>query len=113
MARARIYTKRVKIMRPAVTSDGRGGTIDTGAPVEVAESWASWKTIRPDKRADYGLSNTINAAIVKLRYRSDVDYFEKGLYLIYNDVIYKIESVENEDERNRDIIIICTKSQAQ
>jgi SPP1 family predicted phage head-tail adaptor len=94
--------KRILLQRCVETEDGFGGGATSW--VDVAYAWAS---IEPLEGREYYQAQQINSAIthkVRIRYR---DGITPDMRFVYNGRTFHIDSVVNEREERRFLVIRC------
>jgi hypothetical protein len=101
----RKYIHRVEVWVNATETDNfSGNTLD---PSLLSSSWCNVTTIPLDKLVAYGLDITQQAITIKTRWRSDLDYFQNGLFFKYKGIEWFPNRVYNKDLINEEIVIIA------
>lgn len=108
--KAREYDKRIEVWEVGQRQpDGFGGFL-TGPASLISSSWAKLKTNGLGRKAyDMGIVEFNDPLLFLVRGRNDLPYNGRNLYLIYRGEKYIIQAVKNENLRNVDTEIFCTK----
>ena len=101
----RKYLHRAEIWVNAAASDSFGG--NTLGPSQVGTSWCNIETIPTDKLVNYGLDIAKQAISIKTRWRSDLDYFQDGLFIKYKGIDWYPSRIYNKDLEDEVITIIA------
>lgn len=108
--KSRKYDKRIDVWEVGPVPDGFGGS--TVEPLKITSSWANLITEGLGRKAyNLGLQEFNNPLLFEVRGRNDVPYNGRNLYLIYRGEKYIIQAVKNEDLRDIDTQIFCTKEE--
>jgi hypothetical protein len=109
---ARKYDKRIEVWETGhKIADGFGGF--TVSPQLITTSWAQIKTDGLGRKAyDIGLVEFNDPLLFLVRGRNDLPYNGRNLFLVYKGQKYIIQSVRNEDLRDVDTEIFCTKEES-
>lgn len=112
--KARKYDTRIEVWEVGQrVSDGFGGWI-VGEPVKIAASWAELSTKSLGRKAyNFGIVEFNDPLLFLVRGRNDLPYNGRNLYLIYRGEKYVIRAVKNEDLRDVDTEIFCTKQEPE
>lgn len=102
----RKYLNKVEVWLNGVVSDNFGGNILI--PSQLGSSWCNISTIKRDKLVSYGLDIAQEAITIKTRYRADLDYFQDGLFFIYEGREWHPNTITEKDINKEEIIIIAT-----
>ena len=102
----RKYLNKVEVWSNGALDDTVGGNLVT--PTQLGSSWCNIRTLPTDKLTAYGLDITQQAITIKTRWRSDLDYFQEGLFLKYDSLDWIPTRVYNKDLLNEEITIIAT-----
>jgi len=102
----RKYLNKVEVWLNGVVSDNFGGNILS--PSQLGSSWCNISTINRDKLVAYGLDIAQEAITIKTRYRSDIDYFQNGLFFIYEGREWHPNTITEKDINKEEIIIIAS-----
>jgi SPP1 family predicted phage head-tail adaptor len=105
---AREYTKRIDIYQGTEASDGFGG--NTVSYELIASSWAKLVNPSSSRFTDLGLSDLSDSLLFKVRFRGELNYNGRNLYLNYNGDTYVIQSITDLDMVHRELDILCTKA---
>jgi SPP1 family predicted phage head-tail adaptor len=108
---AREYNKRISVYQVESIPDGFGG--NTVVKTVLAESWAklvNQNTSIQQRATGLGITDLYEPLIFKLRYRNDLPYNGRNLYLSYQGEDYVIKSITDNNEFHREIEILCTKT---
>lgn len=88
--RARKYNKKVEVWQTSKVSDGFGGS--TIANTKIADTWCDITTLNSLSRStEFGIIDTSDTLILKLRKRNDLTYNSKIHYFVYRDEKYLIQ----------------------
>jgi len=103
--RAGKLKKRVVIQKNTPTQDAYGSEV---------ESWATfatrWASVEPLKGQEFFAAQQTDAALTvafRLRYLAGVT---TEMRVSYNSRLFDIHSAINVDERNRELILMCTEA---
>lgn len=112
--KAREYNKRIDVWEVGQrVSDGFGGWI-IGEPVKIASSWAKLVTEGLGRKAySFGLTEFNDPLLFQVRGRNDLPYNGRNLFLMYRGEKYDIQGIRNENLRNIDTEIFCTKHEPE
>jgi len=98
--------KRITIQEIASTKDGLSG---------VVEAWADWQTvwasIDPLRGDEYFAAKQFNVELthkITIRYRSGLT---PTMRVLYGARVFSISAILNPDERNRELVLMCTEAQ--
>lgn len=107
--KSRAYTKQVKFYQTEAVADGYGGS--TVSETLIATSWANIITPKNyDRLTALGITDPTNTIILKLRYRSDIDYNAVNQHILYRGLKYIIKNAPtNIDFMDVDIEIVATR----
>ena len=108
---ARQYNKRISVYQVESLPDGFGGY--TVQKTVLADSWAKLVTSSSSlqqRATALGITDLYEPLILKLRYRNDLPYNGRNLYLSYQGEDYVIKSITDLNEFHREIEILCTKT---
>jgi len=103
----RKYTKLIQISRAAQTIDGYGGWIVNTYFQEFI--WANVITKNSSRLNENGQNDNFVQTIFTIRNRADLDISIKNNFIVYNNLIYNIDSILNIDLDNIDIEIQATQ----
>ena len=109
MRGARQFTKQIEIWQTTTVPDGFGG--NTVTEEILTRSWANVTTLGGRSRVtDFGVTDTNNTILVKLRKRNDITYNSINQFIMYRGVKYIISSFpENVDFNDVYIDIVCIR----
>jgi SPP1 family predicted phage head-tail adaptor len=96
--------KRVTIKTVTRTADGLGGYTETISTVK--ETWAGIRPLSAKETLSYGLELGDRTAEIRLRFDGTVNQTN---YIEFGSRVYRIKSVVNPDEGNREYVLICTE----
>jgi SPP1 family predicted phage head-tail adaptor len=99
----------VRLQRPSTSDDGMGGQ-GPGAWTDVAQPWAN-VTPLDDRSREMLAANQITALHayhVDIRYRTGV---RPTMRLLWRDKTLQIQSLADDDQRRRRLILLCTEVQ--
>lgn len=102
----RKYLNKLDVWLNESISDNFGG--NTLSPIQLSSSWCNIRTLPVDKMIDYGLDISQQAITITTRYRSDLNYFQTGLFFKYLGVDWMPSRIYNKDLINEEITIIAT-----
>lgn len=107
--RARKYTKKIEVWQTTKVSDGFGGN---GVTTELLSS--TWcEILTPDKlirNTDFGVTDTANTIIVRLRKRNDLPYNSVNQFFVYRGDKYLLQGTPiNVGFEDREIQITLTR----
>lgn len=89
--RARKYNKKIEVWQTAPVIDGFGGSIVS--ETLITRSWCHLTTLdRVTRSTDFGITETNDTIIIKLRKRNDLTYNSKNLFFKYRGLKYIIQS---------------------
>jgi len=104
---ARKYTKYIEMWKTVTVADGYGGNIVT---TELDYSlWANVTAKRSSRLNENGQNDNFMQTIFTIRSNSNLDLSIKDNFIVYNSVIYNIDSILNIDLNNIDIEIQATQ----
>jgi hypothetical protein len=108
--KARNYDKRIEVWEVGQrVSDGFGGWI-IGDPVKISSSWAQLVTEGLGRKAhSFGIVEFNDPLLFLVRGRNDLPYNGRNLFLMYRGKKYVIKGIRNENLRDVDTEIFCTK----
>jgi head-tail adaptor len=108
--KARSYDKRIEVWEISTVADGFGGS--TVATQKIASSWAKLQTEGLGRKAhNMGLVEFNDPLLFLVRGRNDLPYNGRTLFLMYRNQKYIIQAIKNEDLRDVDTEIFCTKEE--
>ena len=109
--KAREYNTRIEVWEVTTpTPDGFGGS--TISNHIIAKSWAKLKTNGLGHKAkDMGIIEFNDPLLFLVRGRNDLPYNGRNLFIMYHGQKYIIKAVRNEDLRDIDTEIFCTKEE--
>lgn len=112
--KAREYDKRIEVWEVGQRiSDGFGGYI-TGNSVKISTSWAKLVTEGLGRKAySFGIVEFNDPLLFQVRGRNDLPYNGRNLFIMYRGEKYIIQGVRNENLRDVDTDIFCTKSRPE
>lgn len=112
--KAREYSKRIEVWEVGQrVNDGFGGWI-TGDPVNISSSWAKLITEGLGRKAhSFGIVEFNDPLLFLVRGRNDLPYNGRNLFLMYRGEKYIIQGVRNENLRDVDTEIFCTKAEPE
>lgn len=88
--RARKYNKKIAIWQTSKVSDGFGG--NTIVNTLLTSTWCEIVTLNSLSRStDFGMIDTSDTLILKLRKRNDLTYNSKIHYFVYRDEKYLMQ----------------------
>ena len=102
----RKYLNKVEVWLNTALDDTAGGNLVD--PSLIDSSWCNIKTLPTDKLTAYGLDIAQQAVTIKTRYRSDLDYFQEGLFFKYKSIDWIPSRIYNKDLLDEEITIIAT-----
>jgi SPP1 family predicted phage head-tail adaptor len=108
---ARDYNKRISVFQVESLPDGFGGY--TVQKTVLADSWAKLvnsSSSLQQRATTLGITDLYEPLLFKLRYRNDLPYNGRNLYLSYQGNEYVIKSIDDVNEFHREIEILCTKT---
>jgi len=108
---AREYNKRIAVYQVESLPDGYGG--NTVVKTILAESWAKLvnsSSSLQQRATTLGITDLYEPLLFKLRFRNDLPYNGRNLYLSYQGKEYVIKSITDLNEMHREIEILCTKT---
>lgn len=103
----RKYLNKIEVWINGTTSDSYGGNILSES--QLGSSWCNIMTIPTNKMIEYGLDVDKEAITIKTRYRSDLNYFQVGLFFKYLGVDWIPTRIYNKDLLNEEITIIAVE----
>ena len=103
----RKYLNKVEVWVNGTTNDNFSGNLND--PSQLGSSWCNVTTIPREKFTDLGLDTTKQAVTIKTRYRSDLDYFQEGLFFKYKSIEWYPQRIYNKDLLNEEITIIAVQ----
>lgn len=103
---SRKYNKRVEIWRPTLVPDGFGGHVP-GAPALDKTVWMAVLTNVGKRATDAGITEPLDTVRFELRYREGIDI--EDTFFVYKGVKYVLQSVNNLNEMNEELICYGTK----
>jgi len=106
---ARDYNKRISVYQVESLPDGYGGY--TVQKTVLADSWAKRVnsiSYLQQRATTLGITDLYEPLIFKLRFRNDLPYNGRNLYLSYQGAEYVIKSIT--DVNKRELDILCTKT---
>lgn len=104
---ARKYNKYIEMWKTVTVADGYGGNIVT---IELDYTlWANVTTNQSSRTNENGQNDNFVQAVFTVRNNPNFSISIKDSFIIYNDVIYNIDSVLNIDLDNIDIEIQATQ----
>lgn len=107
---ARQYDKRIDIYEVTSVPNEFGGHTLTN--VLLSKSWAKLSTTGlGNKATNMGVTTFENPLLFYVRYRKDLQYQGRTLFLMYRGDKYIIQAVRNVNERNTEVEIFCTKEE--
>ncbi|SMC45765.1 phage head completion protein [Pedobacter africanus] len=108
--KAREYNKRIEVWETTErVSDGFGGYI-AGSPQLISRSWAKLVTEGLGRKAySFGIIEFKDPLLFLVRGRNDLPYNGRNLFLVYKGDKYIIQGIRNENLRDVDTEIFCTK----
>lgn len=106
----RSFNKRIGVYKTTVTADGYGGNTVTES--YVGESWCDIRTVANSSRyvgrlTDLGINEPLDAIIINMRYRNDIDINYQTYYFVYNGYKYVIQALTNIDFQNKFMEVIA------
>ena len=108
---AREYNKRISVYQVESIPDGYGGY--TVQKTVLADSWAKLvnsSSSLQQRATTLGITDLYEPLIFKLRFRNDLPYNGRNLYLQYQGSEYVIKSITDNNEFHREVEILCTKT---
>ena len=102
----RKYLNKVEVWLNSALDDTVGGNLVD--PSQLGSSWCNVSTLSTDKLTTYGLDIAQQAITIKTRYRSDLDYFQEGLFFKYKGLDWMPTSISNKNLINEEIVIVAT-----
>lgn len=107
---AREYDKRIQIYEvQSIPNDFGGHTL---TDVLVASSWAKLSTTGlGNKATNMGITTFENPLLFYVRYRKDITYQGRTLFVMYRGDKYIVQAVRDVNERQREVEIFCTKEE--
>lgn len=111
--RARFYSKVVEFWQTLNVADGYGGY--TVTEMLITKAWCNIKTASNNSRyvsrlTELGITDPVNAIIINLRHRIDVDYNAINQFIKYRGVKYIIQTAPtNINFENAEIELIATR----
>ena len=97
----------MEVWKDVEASDGYSGNVVT--PTQVGTSWAQVRTVAPERRTDFGLTENEYALDIRVRHRNDLDYFAEDIYFKYNGDSYISNGMVDDNLEGVEIRIIATK----
>jgi head-tail adaptor len=105
--KARKYTKSINLFTAVEVSDGFGGYVVNNSV--SYKMWANVTTKRAYLRNENGQNDNILQTVFTVRNRVGMDISVKNNYIVYNGVVYNIDSVSNHDLNNIDLEIYASQ----
>jgi head-tail adaptor len=103
----RKYTKSIEVWKTVTVADGYGGNIVT---TELDYSlWSNVTTNQSSRTNENGQNDNFVQVIFTVRNNPNLNISIKDNFIVYNSVIYNIDSVLNIDLDNIDIQIQATQ----
>lgn len=102
---SRKYNKRIEIWKVIEVPDGFGGNLTE--EVLNKEVWANVLTNVGKRATDAGITEPLNTVRFELRYRDGINL--KDTFFVYKGVKYVLQSVDNLNEMNEELICYGTK----
>lgn len=94
MIGSRKYNKKIEVWQTTRGKDEFGDSLIT--PTLLTKTWCNIVTptnVNSSNRStEFGLTDTSNRLVLKLRKRSDITYNSKNIYFIYRSEVYNIIS---------------------
>lgn len=90
----RKYIHRVEVKRHTNSDEADGHDLTV---TSLGYSWANIKTVSTNKLVNYGLELVTKAINIELRWRSDLDYEQTGIFFTYKGHDYYPQSVTKVD----------------
>lgn len=110
--KARKYTSRIKIYETSALDDGMGGHNVTSEL--IANSWAEVVTEGVGRKFNnMGILDFNDPVIFKVRYRNDLKYNARTLYVMYAGNRYIMQGIKDLNLRNIDVELYCTLLQPE
>ena len=108
---AREYDKRIQICATESIPNESGG-YETIEHV-IAESWAKIETEGVGNRlVSIGLVVFEDPVLFKVRYRNDLQYEGKTMFVVYRNYRYAIQAIRDNNERQRELEIFTARGEA-
>lgn len=102
----RKYDKLIQLWKTTEVEDGYGGYIVTDALQSTF--WANVQTKNARNLSDNGSVQNVNQIVFTIRNRYDIDL--KDCYVKYQNKVYQISTITNNDLNNIEIEIVCNGS---
>lgn len=98
--------ERIVLKQLSITSDGAGG--NTSSDTTIGTFWAKVKRINANGNTDEGREVLEDMVVFTVRFNaftiSKIDDFK----IVWNSLTYKINSIENQGERDTFLKLFCT-----
>lgn len=107
---SRSYNKRIEIWKSTAVEDGFGGWITSEA--KIYKQWAYVKTKTSVYNTDVGKILNVQYLEITMRKRIDYSLTINDHYIVYNCNKYVIDSIENYDLNDLDIVLKCSQHNA-
>lgn len=102
----RRFKKRIEVWRTDYVDDNSGGKLATD--VKVSDSWCNIESVPLEKLTLYGLNENQQTIRIRLRYRSDLDYFDGDIFFRYNNQDWRPSAIRDNDLELEELTIIAT-----
>ena len=110
--KSRKYTSRIEIWETSRVKGQFSGSTVTSE--RIAYSWAEKVTDGLGRKAaNMGITEFNDPLLFRVRHRNDLSYNGRNLFIKYKGEEYIIQAIKNEDLRDVDIEIFCTKREPE
>ena len=99
----RKYLNRIEVWQNQTADDTFAGTVVN--EVKLSDSWCSIKSVPVNKYTEFGLDTVDQSIMIKLRWRSDLDYSQEGVFFKYKSKNWYPTRVTNNDLEDEEIMI--------